>query len=131
MSERKNSSVAIFKKIFNKNYKIKEIRSREFLDLLRSHEFKSLDELNSALNAYENVVLTKSVLFAITVTLPENPSIIHLPIQYKIREGMEMKHTVEEYNYEGPMHFPKWYIELLNKFSVPSEEQFMQPDVGE
>lgn len=123
MKTSKNPSIIIFEKIFNNKYSVKEIRSEKFLEILYSHEFKSLDELSNALHAYERVVLTKPVLYAIHVDILGEPSIAQLTTQYKIREGMEMRHTVEEYEYDGPMKYPKWYRKAFEIISVPNQEQ--------
>ena len=123
MKTSKNPSTIIFEKIFNTKYSVKEIRTEKFLQILYSHDFKSLDELSNALYAYERVVLTKPVLYAIHVNILGEPSISQLTTQYKIREGMEMRHTVEEYDYDGPMLYPKWYMKAFEIISVPSQEQ--------
>ncbi len=123
MDNKSNFSRKIFKSIFSHDFKMKEIRSEKFLNLLYAHDFKDLITLNKALQAYEHAVINKKVLYAIHVRILGEPSISQLSIQQKIREGMEMRHTVEEYDYEGPMQYPKWYLKALENLSVPSEEQ--------
>jgi hypothetical protein len=118
-----NSKTYIFKKIFYESHSAKEIRTKEFLDKLRSHKFATEEELSEALAAWTHATWTKNVALAIHIRIEGEPSIRQLSLQHRLREGMEYRHIVEEYDYDGPINFPKWYINALEKTKSSSGSQ--------
>jgi hypothetical protein len=118
--KRVSSKTYIFKKIFFESCSVKRIRTREFLDKLRSHEFATEEDLSEALAAWTYATWTKNVALAIHIRIEGEPSIRQLSLQYRLREGMEYRHIVEEYDYDRPVSLPKWYINALEKIKNPS-----------
>lgn len=121
MKNIKNPKTSIFKRIFHQSYKIRDIRSKDFLEKLHSHQFKTDEELIEALSAWNYATWTKSVALAVHTQIEGFTSIRHIFLQYKLREGMEYRHIVEEYDYDGPALFPKWYTNALEKMNEQSQ----------
>ena len=119
-NQSKKSSLLTLRRITKTYCTTKSASSVDFLEILRKHKFESSKDLEDALVAYCDVVLSRDVRNAIFITLSEMPSIKTLELQYSISRGMTKSHLVDEFNGHGGITVPKWYLDAKERLTVPT-----------
>ena len=117
--EKTQNSMKVLRRIVKKYCSSRFVHTQQFLELIRNHNFQSLDELDGALRAYCHLVLTRDVRNAVFINLLDNTSIVTMNLEISISRGMEQKITVREFIDHGGLAIPKWYLDARNKLSVP------------
>ncbi len=122
-NEKNKNAKSILRQIVKKYCSSRFVHTPQFLELLRNHHFQSMNELNEALVAYCDLVLTKEVRYAVFVDLPDSAPISALDMQTYIQRGMTRKVTVNEFIGHGGLAVPKWYLDARSKLDALKQEQ--------
>ena len=116
MSEDKKEIVKNINKLMHVKWRKKYIESLKFILEITNCNFESEDQVQALAMLYRRLVWTRDVRAAIFFTLPVNPPIQSLKLQHSIARGMRKKHIVDQFDYDEPPRYPKWYFECLESF---------------
>ncbi len=116
MCENKKDKVDAIKNLMHDKWSKKYIESHEFILDIKNYKFESENQVEELANLYRRLVWTRDVRAAIFFTLPVNPPIQSLKLQHSIARGMRKKHIVDQFDYDEPPRYPKWYFECLESF---------------
>ena len=116
MSENKKAIVKAIENLTHVKWSKKYIESTEFILDIKNYNFESESQVEELANLYRRLVWTRDVRAAIFFTLPVNPPIQSLKLQHSIARGMRKKHVVDQFDYDEPPCYPKWYFECLESF---------------
>ncbi len=119
-AEIQNSHLQTLRREIKKYHSVRIVASPRFIEILRNHNFTSKESLDTVLDAYCGIVLTKSVRDAIFITLPEPAPIKSLQVQHSIAQGMMKKHLIDEFTNHGGPVCPKWYLDAKARLNVPT-----------